>query len=190
MLLAVCSMPDCECTLVHISNVRTGLETTSFSWTQAPPHCPRAPYWPKALQAATVDRRRSQSLLVLAGAPGMQNGFAAHTVDSTFDNSDATAMDISLDELHLDQEEGQRPEVNGEQLGNLVMDDAETFDDDELNDDEEEDECEEDWDEEDDRPTQYDLRQYGVYQSLPIPSGPPDMQSDCDTAEEYIKRVR
>lgn len=52
------------------------------------------------------------------------------------------------------------------------------------------DELEEEWSEEDDQPTQYDLRQYGVYQSLPIPSGPPDLQSDCTTAEEYIKRVR
>ena len=55
---------------------------------------------------------------------------------------------------------------------------------------EEGDELEEEWSEEDDQPTQYDLRQYGVYQSLPIPSGPPDLQSDCTTAEEYIKRVR
>lgn len=51
-------------------------------------------------------------------------------------------------------------------------------------------ELEEAWSEEDERPTQYDLRQYGVYQSLPIPAGPPDLQSDCTTAEEYIKRVR
>ena len=55
---------------------------------------------------------------------------------------------------------------------------------------EDEDELEEAWSEEDERPTQYDLRQYGVYQSLPIPAGPPDLQSDCTTAEEYIKRVR
>ena len=55
---------------------------------------------------------------------------------------------------------------------------------------EEDEELEEEWSEEDERPTQYDLRQYGVYQSLPIPAGPPDLQSDCTTAEEYIKRVR
>ena len=55
---------------------------------------------------------------------------------------------------------------------------------------EEDEEHEEEWSEEDERPTQYDLRQYGVYQSLPIPAGPPDLQSDCTTAEEYIKRVR
>ena len=57
---------------------------------------------------------------------------------------------------------------------------------------EDEDEIEEDddWSEEGDRPSQYDMRQYGVYQSLPIPHGPPNMESDCDTAEEYLRRVR
>ncbi|KAA6423316.1 MAG: gem-associated 2 [Trebouxia sp. A1-2] len=93
-------------------------------------------------------------------------------------------MDVSLEELHIDQE-GRTTALNGEDENSLDMEDAEIFDYDA-----EGGEIEEEWSEDDDRPTQYDLRQYGVYQSLPIPPGPPDMQSDCDTAEEYIKRVR
>ncbi len=100
------------------------------------------------------------------------------------DDNDATAMDVSLEELHTD-EEGRTTALNGADENNLDMEDEEIFDDDT-----EDGELEEEWSEDDDRPTQYDLRQYGVYQSLPIPPGPPDMQSDCDTAEEYIKRVR
>ena len=99
------------------------------------------------------------------------------------DGNDATAMDVSLEELHIDQ--GRNTALNGEDENNSDMEDAETIDDDADGDG-----FEEEWSEDDDRPTQYDLRQYGVYQSLPIPPGPPDMQSDCDTAEEYIKRVR
>ncbi len=91
-----------------------------------------------------------------------------------------------MDELHIDQE-GRTQALNGGDENNLVMEDADA---DLFDDDAEDGEIEEEWSEEDDRPTQYDLRQYGVYQSLPIPPGPPDMQSDCDTAEEYIKRVR
>ncbi len=102
------------------------------------------------------------------------------------DDNDATAMEVSLDELHIDQE-GRTQALNGGDENNLVMEDADA---DLFDDDAEDGEIEEEWSEEDDRPTQYDLRQYGVYQSLPIPPGPPDMQSDCDTAEEYIKRVR
>lgn len=90
---------------------------------------------------------------------------------------------LSLHNLDLDLAAEDMAEVVDEEPESSLMDedDADEGDADEL---------EEAWSEEDERPTQYDLRQYGVYQSLPIPAGPPDLQSDCTTAEEYIKRVR
>ena len=99
-------------------------------------------------------------------------------------------MDISLDQLQLDQE----------YLSHVTIQEAEVFmngtyaQDNELieNDDadDEDEDIDEEWSDQYDRPTQYDLRQYGVYQSLPIPPGPPELDKDCDTAEEYLRRVR
>ncbi|KAL3156933.1 hypothetical protein ABBQ38_001195 [Trebouxia sp. C0009 RCD-2024] len=90
---------------------------------------------------------------------------------------------LSLAKLGLEPAAEDMTEIVDEEPDASLMDEdyAEEDGDDEL---------EEAWSEEDERPTQYDLRQYGVYQSLPIPAGPPDLQSDCTTAEEYIKRVR
>lgn len=127
----------------------------------------------------------------------MQNhaGPVQHERSNTYlDDGDATAMDISLQELHIDVESGMQG-LNGEDGTKLMAgSEADEFDfserDSEGDISEEDDGYGDDGSEEDVRPSQYDLRQYGVYQSLPIPSGPPDMQSDCDTAEEYLKRVR
>lgn len=88
---------------------------------------------------------------------------------------------LSLEKLGLDPAADATAEVVDEEPESSMMDEDYAEDEDELD---------EAWSEEDERPTQYDLRQYGVYQSLPIPGGPPDLQSDCTTAEEYIKRVR
>ena len=96
------------------------------------------------------------------------------------DGSSYVDEGLSLHKLDLDPPAEDMLEVVDEEPEFSPMDEvyAEEEDDDEL---------EEAWSE---RPTQYDLRQYGVYQSLPIPAGPPDLQSDCTTAEEYLKRVR
>ena len=99
-------------------------------------------------------------------------------------------MDVCLEQLQLDQ--GGVPHATAQE-GEVFMNGA-VAQDDELIEDEDafdqDEDIDEEWSEEDDRPTQYDLREYGVYQSLPIPSGPPDMDRDCDTAEEYLRRVR
>lgn len=89
---------------------------------------------------------------------------------------------LSLADLGLEAVAAGSAAAAGEELDAAFMDEDYA--------EEDEGDMEEEWSEEDDRPTQYDLRQYGVYQSLPIPAGPPDLQSDCTTAEEYIKRVR
>lgn len=118
----------------------------------------------------------------------MEDAFLGYaSVPAAHESTDASAMDVSMEELSLDQEPPNTE--SSEQQDNLLMADADIPEDGGENV-VEEDDVEEDWSEEDDRPTRYDLRQYGVHQSLPIASGPPDMQSDCDTAEEYIKRVR
>ena len=90
---------------------------------------------------------------------------------------------LSLRKLALDSAAEDMAEVVDEEPESSLMDE-------DYAEEEDEDELEEAWSEEEERPTQYDLRQYGVHQSLPIPAGPPDLQSDCTTAEEYIKRVR
>lgn len=90
---------------------------------------------------------------------------------------------LSLANLGLDPAAEDMAEVVDEEPESSLMDEGYADEDDDE-------EFEEDWSEEEEKPTQYDLRQYGVYQSLPIPAGPPDLKSDCTTAEEYIKRVR
>ena len=96
-------------------------------------------------------------------------------------NSSATNQEgLSLENLDLGSA---AEDVVDEAPESSLMDEDYAEEEDEV-------ELEEAWSEEDERPTQYDLRQYGVYQSLPIPAGPPDLQSDCTTAEEYIQRVR
>lgn len=90
---------------------------------------------------------------------------------------------LSLHKLDLDSAAEDMAEVVDEEPESSLMDE-------DYAEEEDEDEFEEAWSEEDERPTQYDFRQYGVYQSLPLSAGPPDLQSDCTTAEEYIKRVR
>lgn len=99
----------------------------------------------------------------------------------------AEVMDATFQDLRL-QEQG-KPAIEPMNDNVLTEDDDQAMS--SVNDEEEQEaDWEEEWSEEDDRPTQYDLRQYGVYQSLPIPPGPPDLQADCNTAEEYLKRVR
>lgn len=94
-----------------------------------------------------------------------------------------TGEGLSLENLGLDPAAEDMAEVVDEEPESSLMDE-------DYAEEEDEDELDEAWSEEEERPTQYDLRQYGVYQSLPIPAGPPDLQSDCTTVEEYIKRVR
>ena len=121
----------------------------------------------------------------------MQGGAVAQ--DSLEDGDQAqsaSGMDISLDGLHLDQ--AHLPGLNGK--ADEFMESLDPMQDSEFNGSQEEGEedidPDDDWSEDDDRPSQYDLRQYGVYRSLPIPHGLPNMESDCDTAEEYLRRVR
>lgn len=89
-------------------------------------------------------------------------------------------MESEFDDLHLqhDASVGAVPaqpvdEVEGEEMYT-----------------EEDEDYEDDLSEEDERPTREDFRQYGMYPSLPTPSGPPDMEADCDNVEEYLRRVR
>ena len=99
--------------------------------------------------------------------------------------ADERIMEVEFDDLRLDHNEadenthnqtvGELGRIHNNRIG-IYLDDDEGGD--------------EYYSEEDERPTPEDYRQYGMYQSLPIPPGPPDMEAPCDTAEEYLRRVR
>lgn len=104
-------------------------------------------------------------------------------VDCMSTQDDDNVMEVEFDALqlhHQETDENQYNETNGQPAETEVEDHCAQYDE----------EIHEYYSEEDDRPTAEDYRQYGMYQSLPIPSGPPDMEADCDTAEEYLRRVR
>ena len=98
--------------------------------------------------------------------------------------ADERVMEIDFGDLQLDHNEADENIHT-----HTVSDPGKVYGarDDYLDEDEDIDEY---YSEEDERPTAEDYRQYGMYQSLPIPAGPPDMEAPCDTAEEYLRRVR
>lgn len=101
-----------------------------------------------------------------------------------FSAADEQVMQLEFDELQL-----QHNETDENMVDESPAEPASGAEDDDEYADEDED-LEEYYSEGDERPTADDYRQYGMYPSLPIPSGPPDMEAPCDTAEEYLRRVR
>lgn len=101
--------------------------------------------------------------------------------------ADERIMEVEFEDLRLEHNEADE-NTHYQTIGELGRIDKNR--DDYLDDDLEDEDGDEYYSEEDARPTPEDYRQYGMYQSLPIPPGPPDMEAPCDTAEEYLRRVR